>query len=92
MKMQEALEIIDGSSAKPKGFRVSFELAEEGMLKSDFFPDRNEPLIETETEAWLLANAFAKQTYGHYVNIYVTNDEFSPVQGYEKRKIINREE
>ena len=90
MKLSEALEIIDD---KPKGFMVSFECKLGRILTSDYFPDKHagEPLIETEAEAWELARSFAEKTKGKYINIYVINHEFSPVPGYESKKIENRE-
>jgi len=86
--MSEALSIIDG---KPQGFMVSFEWKRGYILTSDHFPDKHagEPLIETEVEAWELARTFAKKTKGKCVNIYIINHEFSPVRGYECKKIEN---
>lgn len=86
MKMQEALYIITNGQ-KEKGFMVSFEKVENGVLVSNHFPDKHagEELIKTEEEAWKLAEAFAKATDDTYVNIYVLNADFSPVKGYDKR-------
>jgi hypothetical protein len=61
MKMSQAITIIGGEQKK-MGYRVHFELAENGLLKSDFFPDRGEDLIPTEAKAWDLAKLFAKKT------------------------------
>ena len=88
MKMKKAMEIIDGHN----GFMVSFEHVEKGLLTSDHFPDKHagEELIKTASEAWRLAQRFAAKTKGRCVNIYVVDDSFCPVKGYEKKKIINR--
>lgn len=87
MKMSEAEQIIKG---KPKGFRVHFEKVREGFLLSDFFPDRGEELIPSEDDAWNLARSFASKTRGSFVNIYVINEHFVPVQGYQNKGITNR--
>jgi len=89
MKLQNALDIIKGKN-KPQGFRVTFEVVERGVLRSDYFPDRGEPLIPTEDEAWDLANKFAVKTYGRCVNIYVIDHDYTPVTGYAHKRIINR--
>jgi hypothetical protein len=90
MLMSEAREIIEGEDES--GYMVSFEKVEGGVLISDYFPDKHagEPLIETETEAWLLANKFARKTHRKCVNIYVINQDFAPVAGYKNRMIENR--
>lgn len=87
MKMQEARRIINGV---PKGFRVSFDHKRGSILESDHFPDRDEPLIPSEAEAWTLAAMFAENTKGKCINIYVVNEEWTPVKGYELREIENR--
>jgi len=87
MKMDEAKRIIEDN---PKGYRVHFEKVGWGTLTSDYFPECGEALIETETEAWELARAFAAKTTGKCVNIYVIEDQFKPVCGYRASMIINR--
>lgn len=87
MKMAEAMKIIEG---RPKGFRVYFEKVQGGFLYSDHFPDRDEELISTEVEAWRLANSFAARTRARFVNIYVIDQNFGPVEGYEDKEIHNR--
>ena len=86
MKMSEALAIIVAGQ-KEKGFMVSFEKRERGILASNHFPDKHagEELIETEEKAWELAEQFAKATDDTYVNIYVIDANFSPVKGYDKK-------
>jgi len=80
--MQEALNIIE---TKESGFMVHFEKREGGMLSSDYFPDKHagEELISTLNEAWELAERFAKATNDTYVNIYVIDHDFYPVEAYE---------
>lgn len=89
MRMKNAMLLING---EPDGFMVSFEWAKNGMLRGDHFPDKhaNEPLIKTETEAWVLAEKFAEKTKGDAVNIYVTNSDFTPVAGCQNKTIANR--
>lgn len=91
MKMWEAMDIINKKD-KEYGFMVSFEHAGDGFLRSDHFPDKHasEKLIPTEEEAWELAHRFARQTKDKCVNIYVIDQNFSPVNGYKTRKIKNR--
>lgn len=90
MKFQDAIDIID--TMPETGFMVSFERVNNGMLLSDHFPDKHagEPLIKTKVLAWGLANKFAEKTYDKCVNIYVTNADFTPVEGYRDKMIINR--
>ncbi len=87
MKLQDAMDLIHN---KPKGFRVSFEWCGDGFLQSDYFPDREEPLISTEAEAWELTERFARATKGCTCNLYVTDHKYRPVADYEIRKIENR--
>jgi hypothetical protein len=89
MKFGKAMEIIN-TVRQPKGYMVSFEKHEDGILASDHFPDLHagEPLIPNEQTAWELARRFAKATDPDiYVNIYVIDDEFSPVRGYDEKKL-----
>ena len=91
MKYYEALKIIN-EGLNP-GYMVHFEWKKGGMLHSDYFPEKsaNEKLIESEEEAWDLARKFASKTVGKCLNIYVIRgDNFTPVSGYENKKIINR--
>ena len=86
MKFQEALDIIN---KREKGYMVSFEVREGGLLRSDHFPDKeaDELLIPTEEEAWRLAERFAKATGDDIVNIYIIDNTFSPVADYDKKKL-----
>ena len=90
MKYEKAMAIIN-TKRQPKGYMVSFEKVNGGILASDHFPDKHagEPLIKTESEAWTLAQKFANATEPEeYVNIYVIDDNFNPVNKYfEKTKI-----
>ena len=91
MRLSEALKIIN-SKEEPKGFMVSFEHKDGGILRADHFPDKHtgEELIKTEDEAWELAKKFAAKTKGKCINIYVIDENFSPVPGYEFKEIRNR--
>lgn len=89
MRMAEALKIA-AIGLRPKGYRVSYDKKDGCMLLSGYFPERDEPLIPSEDEAWELAGAFARRTYGEYVNIYVIDDRWKPVLGYAEKKIANR--
>lgn len=90
MKLAQAVEIIR-RGPQPSGYRVHLEHLEGRFLRSDYFPDGNEPPLPTEESAWTLAEQFAAQTYGRCVNLYVVNaDDWTPVPGYEGRKIVNR--
>ena len=84
MKFQEALDIIN---LREKGYMVSFERRNDGLLISDYFPDKHadELLIPTVEEAWDLAERFSKATDSDIVNIYVIDNTFSPVAGYSEK-------
>lgn len=90
MLFSEAMEIINKKD--PVGFRVHYEKLNKGMLESGYFPEKHEPLIDTEETAWILAREFACKTYGRYVNIYVIDASFNPVPNYQLKKIVNRSE
>lgn len=89
MRMAEADRIIS-DGIKSRGYRVSFEKVDGRFLVSDYFPDREEPMIENEEEAWILASKFASATFGKCINIYVVDDHYRPVSGYDRRMIHNR--
>ena len=92
MKMDEAMEIMKGTPAQA-GYMVHFEKVVGRTLESGYFPDvrAGEPPIETEEEAWQLAQKFAAKTRGKYINIYVIRREnFAPVLDYSLRQIVNR--
>lgn len=90
MRFAEAQAIIRAGAIKPKGFRVHFERVEGRFLCGDYFPERGEPLIETESEAWKLAKKFAAASKGQYVNLYVVDEKWGPVENYAKLRIDNR--
>ena len=89
MKIKDALELIE-EHKKPinPGYMVSFEVRVSGILRSDHFPDPHdgEPLIKTESKAWDLATEFSKVSTCN-VNIYVTDQTFSPVKDYKERML-----
>lgn len=87
MRFEDAMDMIE---TKESGFMVNFEVREGSILRSDYFPDKHagEELIKTEDEAWELAERFAKAVDASvYVNIYVINHTFHPVQGYDAKKL-----
>lgn len=94
MKTKEAMRIINSKKKEPpkpkpqKGFMVSFEVQEGNFLRSDHFPDKHagEKLIPTEAKAWDLAEKLANATDDNIINIYVTDANFSPIPGYDKRE------
>ena len=82
--MKEALDIIN---YKP-GFMVRFSR----LGKIDHFPDKSsgDELIQSEEEAWELARKFAANMRGRAVTIYVVDQDFKPVEGYEQKFLSNR--
>jgi hypothetical protein len=69
------------------GFRVAFEVRDNGMLRSDLCPEREEPACRTEQEAWALAERVAR-TGSHIVSVYVVHAKtFVPVEGYRGRML-----
>jgi hypothetical protein len=89
MKFEKAMAIIN-TKRQPKGYMVHFEKVNGSILVSDYFPDKHaeEPLIKTEFEAWTLAQKFANATEPkEYINIYVINEKFEPVNGYFEKTI-----
>ena len=72
--------------ARP-GFRVDFEVRENGMLRSDFTPERDEEPFPTEEIAWAFAEYLNRVAPPHIVNIYVVDGTWSPVPGYREREM-----
>ena len=89
MKMSVANKIIEQGPSL-KGYRVSFEKKEGALLFSDYFPEEDELMIPTEDEAWEIAQKFAEKSHGTYVNIYITDQDYNPVKGYQTKRIRNR--
>jgi hypothetical protein len=87
MLIEEAIDIIEGK--EKTGFMVRFEWCVPGFISSDSFPGDNEPLIETEAEAWILAKKFADRTVGKCRMIFVADHNGVPVDGF-KEKMLNR--
>lgn len=79
---------LDALERKTGGFRVSFERREGGMLASDHIPARDEPAIEDEAAAWVLAERVAQAGRGSFVNIYVVHATgWKPVADYRSRML-----
>lgn len=84
MKLSDAKELIRTRS----GYRVSFEMRENGLLKGNHTPDRNEIPFATEEEAWCFARKLS--VVPDIVNIYVVwASDFSPVPNYYE-KVLNK--
>lgn len=85
MRLKDAMKIIE---TKEYGFRIHFEVREGSILRSDYFPEIDEEIIDSEEEAWELATRFAKATDSSiYVNIYVVDHTHHPVAGYNDKKL-----
>lgn len=88
MKLSEIIAIKHNI---PSGFRVHFEHYGDGFLRSDYYPERDEPSIPFEEEAWKVAEILAKILKGKACNFYVCNaKDWSPVKNYKEREIENR--
>jgi len=85
MKFAKARELIRGAA----GYRVTFEVIEGSILRSDHFPDNDEDTIPIEEEAWQLARLFAKAREKEgIVNVYVVHgDDYTPVTGYKEKEL-----
>lgn len=85
MKLEEAKRIIYSKLDinRPRGYRVVFEKKEGIFLRGDHFPEHGEPLIQTPEEAWDLAVKFAEATRERCVNIYISDDRFNKVSGFD---------
>ena len=84
MKLADAKEMIRNRS----GFRVSFDIRENGLLKSDHVPERYETPFSTEDEAWEFARKLSP--IPGVVNIYVIYaSTWQPVEGYYS-KMLNK--
>jgi len=77
MKLIEAKAIMAG---KRPAFRVRIESYDKpGIVLTEYFPESSEPPIESIAEAYDLAERFARATVGLYFNIYVINEDFTPL-------------
>ncbi len=83
MKLQTAHDLM----YHRKCYRVHFEKRELGLLYTDYFPERDEPAFVTEEEAWKWAREFATKSPLEYVNIYVVDEHWRPVPGYQERRL-----
>jgi len=79
MKLETAMAYINYPD--PRGYRVHFEWREGRLLRSDYFPERDEPLIKGKDEAWDLAFRFERYAPENIVNIYVIDERWMPVGG-----------
>ncbi|MCJ7542792.1 MAG: hypothetical protein MUO88_24345 [Desulfobacterales bacterium] len=91
MKISELLKIVDESWVKkPKGFRVRFQKLVESEFITDFIPDEDAALFDSDVVAWRAAWKLAQSTKsdkskineGDIVNIYVVDDSGNLVKYY----------
>lgn len=75
------------NTAALQGFRVHFELREDGVLASDYMPERDEAPIPTLDVAWEIARRMDEFAPGHIVNIYVIDLKWRPVTGYDSKRL-----
>jgi hypothetical protein len=89
MKLEEASSIMRGKDVG--GYRVSFEARVNGMLRGDFFPDRDEPAYDTLEAAALAADLFAAADpeKKRFVNVRVIfARDFTPVSRDRTRNVL----
>lgn len=85
MKLKKAIEKIEKSEKHINlGFRVHFETFEGYKYAGDYFPERDEPMFKTATEAWKMAEKFAKASKLH-LNVYVIDEHYKPVRNYKEQ-------
>ena len=91
MKINEALDRIDaGWVRKPKGFKVQFEIYEDGRWNTDYSPEESAAPLNSEVTAWRLAWKLAQTSNpdptgfrdGDLANIFVVDDEGAPIPSY----------
>ena len=66
-------------------FRVSFERRANGMLYSEYMPERDETLVKGLDKAWQLAADIAQYAPNNIVNIYVIDSQWRPVVDYRNK-------
>lgn len=70
------------------GYRVHFERRADGLMHSDYFPERDEPPIAELDDAWKLAAQWADVDPSVYVNVYVIYaHDWTPVDNYRTRRL-----
>lgn len=85
MKLNEALDIIKTGLAVPRGYRIHFEERKDGMLHSDYFPGVDEPLL-CFGEAKYFCGQFVEYAPRRFVNVYLVNEKFAPINDFVERK------
>jgi hypothetical protein len=80
MKLAEAMALIERATQPPR-YRVHFEVRSGGMLRTDYFPDRDEPGIEGIVKTAKLADRFAEATGPNTVNVFVVDADYVPIGG-----------
>jgi hypothetical protein len=84
MKLSNMKHLL--ARADNPGYRVSFEVREGFVRRSDHVPECNEEPFITESEAWEFARRMDKCAPKNFVNIYVVSAaDWSPVTDYRER-------
>lgn len=91
MKLAEAAAIIGRPESQKTGYMVHFERKQGCMLTGDYFPDKHagETLIQDAEDAWSWARLFAAKMSDSICNVYVVNADFTPVEGYRERMLLD---
>jgi hypothetical protein len=87
MKMEYALKIIENSR---DGYVVNFSVHIGAICRLDQFPEKDEPLIESEAKAWELAQKFANSTDASTDDIFVSKiirGRYKPAADYQDKMI-----
>ncbi len=80
MKFEEAMSLINQKSKIKRaasGYRIRFEVVEDGQRVFDYFPETFEKGIKSIKRAKRLAEKFTNKT--DYQNICVTNNLHQPI-------------
>lgn len=80
---------------KPKGFRVHFQRMNEDDPQTDFIPDLDQDMLDSDVVAWRSAWKLYQATQsdepdfgnGRLANIYVVDEEGRPVKHYATGKL-----
>lgn len=91
MNINEALDRIDAEwIRKPIGFRVKFDICDNGRWQTEYSPEESAPPLKSEVTAWRLAWKLAQTSHsdapecqgGNLANIYVVDDQGTRIPSY----------
>lgn len=91
MNINEALDRIDAEwIRKPIGFRVKFDICENGRWHTEYSPEEGAPPLKSEVTAWRLAWKLAQTCQpdpvrckdGDLANIFVVDDQGTRIPTY----------